>query len=105
MTGLDLQAATADDYTVELVYEPDCSSADIRVEFVPIDGLAGILGSCFSDIEPIGSEPVQLHYRLVPLSLLFDQLTIRIDADDFWNILQIDDFETGNTSRWDEVVP
>ena len=51
MTGLDENAGTTDDYTIELIYEPDCSAANIEVRLAPLAPTE--LGACTADLEPL----------------------------------------------------
>jgi hypothetical protein len=103
MTGLDLQVGTEDDYSITLVYTNDCLGADVRIDFVPVDGPGETLGVCTSDIEPIGPETlVQIHYRLVPNLADFQQLVIEVDVDENWDVLFVGDFEGGDVSEWSE---
>lgn len=106
MAGLDMQAATADDYTVELQHVGDCSIADIEVRFEQIDGPMGpVLGTCVTDIEAIGTGSIQMHYRLAFDPLLSNRIYIQIDSEEFWDIVFADDFESGDFSGWSQTVP
>ena len=113
-TGQDLSANTADDYTINLVYEPDCMQADIRVDFgtlfVPINTPA----ACKAEVTLSFPQPAatERHWSMTPAAdpMVPDSAT--------WLLLELNDlfswdfatpvfrsgFETGDFSEWSEVV-
>ena len=105
MTGLDLEAGTADDYTVTLEYEENCALADVRVDYLSLVGEPGTLGVCISTIASIDPSPVDVHHRVVPFTGISSQLLIEINADKVWDMVFVDDFEEGTTGRWDLTLP
>ncbi len=99
MAGLDSLAGTSDDYTVRLVFQTDCATADIQVEFgsFPFTDFA----ACFNLVELIQT----IHYRVVHDSLLFNRLTIQVESSVPWGLIFEDDFESGDLSAWSSNVP
>jgi len=113
-TGQDLNANTADDYIVNLVYEPDCMQADIRVDFgtifVPINNPAG----CMTEVTLSFPQPAatERHWSLTPAA----DPTVPDSAT--WILVELNDlfswdfsipvfrstFDSGDLSEWSEVV-
>lgn len=111
MTGADKIAATADDYTVVLRYEPNCEAGDIVVNFKPL--AEGTVGACLADIAlsfPPPNPILAQHYSIVRViigGVVFD-LEVTLNSDlpwDFTEPIFADGFESGDTSAWSGVVP
>lgn len=97
MSGIDIVAGTADDYTVNLELVDDCSTADIVIKyFTPAN--PNDLTVCDATAEQIDSGNV-VHYRITP-SGGASQLSIEINSFRKFDVIFADDFESGNLSRW-----
>lgn len=112
MTGADRDGGTADDYTIQLQYEPNCSAADLEVqrgnEWIATDNLS-TLGSCIADTVDSFAQPPQLrfHHTLVAAEPVESRIVIELNprvAFEF-NLLLYSGFETGDLSEWSAVVP
>ena len=107
---------TADDYDVQLLFEPDCALADIEVNFAPIAPTSAA-GSCEARLLAIPS-PADAHFRIAPL-LTEERLNVKVNSNYIrpafppypatvvvWQFLIfVDGFEAGLPSEWDSVVP
>lgn len=112
MTGADRQAGTADDYTIELVYEADCTTAEIEVqlenEYIS-PANTDTLAVCIADIEDSFSQPpaLRFHHTLLPFTPVETRIVIELNAAinwDFSHLVFLSGFETGDFSEWSEVV-
>lgn len=115
MTGEDLLAGTSDDYTIQLVYVPNCASepSAIRVTFSP-PGLAGQVASCQGlDIDysfPPANPMLARHFSLIKVVSSIPPF-IRLNEELAWNtdppvdVIFIDGFESGKLSSWDDYAP
>jgi len=100
MTGVDLTAGTADDYTIELKYHTDCGTADIVIRyFTPMDpDEEDTIGACASDIEQIDANNT-VHFR-VKNPVIGINPFIEINDTLKFDIIFGGDFESGDSSRW-----
>ncbi len=98
MSGLDFQPGTADDYTVRVVFQADCSTADIEVE---AGTYPDITASCISTIAPIET----IHYRVTYDPLIFDRLVIQVNSLESWADVFYEGFESGDVSWWSSATP
>lgn len=112
MTGADRDAGTADDYTVQLAYEPSCGNADLEVqrgnEWIAMNNVM-TLGACIAETVDSFSQPPQLrfHHTLVPVEPIESRLVLELNPRmplDF-AVLLYSGFETGDLSEWSAVVP
>ncbi|MEM7052599.1 MAG: hypothetical protein AAF604_23245 [Acidobacteriota bacterium] len=102
MTGVDRIAGTPDDYTVALIYDPDCQTADIQVgltdTFITDAQQTGI---CAAFPRPSFSNSV--HYSQTPLSTL-DRILIELNPSVTWDfevpLIFRGTFESGNLLEW-----
>jgi hypothetical protein len=117
MSGEDLMAGTADDYTVELVYVADCATdpSAIVVRFVPFDGPTAPIAECrgvaIDYAFPPPNPVLARHFELVELITSFAP-QIRLDSNLNWDtgppiapVVFRDGFESGDLSEWSETVP
>jgi hypothetical protein len=111
MTGADRDAGTADDYTIQLVFEPACTTAHVRVQignaYIEETDL-GTLGVCVATIEDSFPQPPaqRFHHTAIPDSPAETQIVVEINPRvpfDFNGIL-LAGFEVGDFSEWSDVV-
>jgi hypothetical protein len=112
IAGADRDAGTADDYTIQLVYESACTSSKVRVQLGnthinPNDLTTS--GVCVAEIEDSFMQPPQLryHHTLVPDLPLETQIVVELNPQvvfDF-NLVFRSGFETGDFSGWSDVMP
>jgi len=117
MTGVDLQAGTADDYTVELV----ASCVDPIAIFVDLTTTASPLafGECKLGVDYSFPQNPNLarHFTVQALPDAFGILMLRLNENLTWDTGQscdliqgvscvfADGFETGDTTAWTQTVP
>ncbi|MBZ0089036.1 MAG: hypothetical protein K8H90_01525 [Thermoanaerobaculia bacterium] len=109
-SGLDEEALTADDYSVDLQLVADCANADIQVRFSSIaGGNDRPLGIC-DEIQltgiPIAGQSLR-HYRLEPDGSPWPYSVITIDNAHNWDVSALpfsDGFETGDASFWSFIT-
>ncbi len=110
MTGADRDAGTADDYTIQLVFEPTCTTAHIRVQignaYIGVNDFQ-TLGVCVATIEDSFAQPTALrfHHTVVPVpaeTQIVLELNPRIPFD--FNGILLAGFEAGDFSEWSDVV-
>jgi hypothetical protein len=114
MSGLDEHLGPpddADDYTVELVYVPDCTGADVKLDFQPMLPPTydpALLAGCFSQIDqiPIPGQNSN-HYRVYDIRGDNFPIDLIVDRTEPWDILLLfsGGFETGDTSEWSSTTP
>lgn len=112
MTGADRDAGTADDYTIQLVYENDCATADIEIqlenEYINPNNTT-TLAVCAADIMDSFAQPPQLrfHHTLVPFVPVETRIVVELNPRVVWdfNLVFRSGFETGDFSEWTEIVP
>ena len=107
MTGEDRLIGGDQDYTISLVFEEDCGSADIEVSFATLP--EGSLGSCLQSIAPT-FQNLTLHYTLQGVGGASTQSLIELNDQVIWDLgdtftLFTDGFETADSSQWSETVP
>jgi len=113
MTGTDRDAGTADDYTIQLVFDAACTFSEIRVQLgnTHIDPQdMSTLAVCVADIDDSFSQPPaqRFHHTLVPDSPLETQIVVELNPAinwDFTHLVFLSGFETGDLSEWSTTVP
>lgn len=101
-SGLDQKAETADDYTVDIVYQGrTVNGCDVVIEDLPPDAPPAAAGLCESGAILIGGSTQ--HFRLAGVSRV--QMG-GAEVGWFYGAEVFEDgFESGDTGSWSEVVP
>ncbi|MCP4003163.1 MAG: hypothetical protein GY725_03100 [bacterium] len=105
MTGLDMVAGTADDYTIHLALVDDCADAEIEVQWKPLGppmpGELQLLGRCSALLDYIGPQPPppagRIHFAMTALSP--PRIVLEMNSEVEWGVFY-DGFETGDLTRW-----
>lgn len=116
-TGIDLQAGTADDYSVELRFVDSCDDADVLITLGETN-TPSTLAQCRVGVDfsypqnPLLARHLSLRPEFPgPLIITMNQ-NIVWDTEEVCSLGQrgipcvfVDGFETGDTSGWDQTTP
>lgn len=104
-SGIDEQAGTADDYTIDLQLT-SCLEAQVMVRFVSLGpNFSNTFGICRADIVSLQPGlPFEVHQTLVPFAPN-PVIYLDVNADWVWDHVHASDFETGTTSDWSASFP
>jgi hypothetical protein len=108
MSGENRLEGDADDYTVVLQYQNDCSGAAIRVAFKDFGGETPTGNArCGATIQrSFGQGPVAVHYTMVASIGSFLQVELDHSASwDYGDRFFESGFEPGDTREWSSVFP
>jgi hypothetical protein len=109
-TGVDWSANTADDYTVNLVNVGSCSNThEIKVSMASLS--VGTLGVCRENdisysFDP--GNPLTARHFSVVFKSPGGPLVIELNSNETWDYatpIFASNFESGDTSAWDDTVP
>jgi hypothetical protein len=110
MTGVDWEAGTADDYTIQMQLVSPCEDADVVVTFWEPTGL-GSLAECITGVDfSFPQNPfLTRHINIVPFGSPGEPFIIILDEGLNWitdePMIFSEGFETGDFSGWDAVSP